>query len=83
MDRAGNLWHNLRRPRIGFGSQACARKRRLDVLWFIKTKRRRVSMQEGLSWIAALCMVFDRYERPGNERGSLTAKIQACFYLRS
>jgi hypothetical protein len=48
-------------------------------LWFIKTKRRRVSMLEAFSWTAALCMVWssNRSEHPGNERESLSAKIQA------
>ena len=48
-------------------------------LWFIKTKRRRVSMQEAFSGTAALCMAWSSncYEHPGNERESLSAKIQA------
>ena len=41
-------------------------------LWFINIKRRPVWTS-----IALHGAVFDRYERPGNEREGLTAKIQA------
>jgi hypothetical protein len=48
-------------------------------LWFIKIKRRRVSMLEALSLEGSALhgVVFARYERPGNERESSTAKIRA------
>jgi hypothetical protein len=46
-------------------------------LWLIKTKRRRVFDAGGASLGALHSVVFDRYERPGNERESSTAKIRA------
>ena len=48
-------------------------------LWFIKTKRGRVFDAGGASLEGSALhgVVFDRYERPGNERESSTAKIRA------
>src|ERR1035438_2285901 len=87
LKRLGFQSHNFLAQLLSETSRACTiRVRRStlgglwnDLVWFIKTKRRRVSMLEAFSWTAALCMAWssNRSEHPGNEKESLSAKIQA------